>query len=97
MTQIVEKYANQKALERDKETAKSRLQNGVPANVVIKYIPTISMEFIRKLHRQLVYASSFFVIFHPPLPSASPLILLPHISCDNTPWYDIPEYPSYAS
>lgn len=97
MTQIVEKYANQKVLERDKETAKSRLQNGVSADVVIKSITTVSMEFIGEIHRQLVYASSFFVIFHPPLSSASPLILLPRISCDNTPWYDIPECPSYAS
>lgn len=53
MTQIVEEYASKKVFERDKETAKSLLQNGVPADVVIKSIPTISMEFIEKLHRQL--------------------------------------------
>ncbi len=53
MTQIVEEYASKKVLERDKETAKSLLQNGVPADVVIKSIPTISMEFIEKLRRQL--------------------------------------------
>ena len=53
MTQIVEEYASNKVLERDKETAKSLLQNGVPADVVIKSIPTISMEFIEKLRRQL--------------------------------------------
>ncbi len=56
MTQIVEEYASKKVLERDKETAKSLLQNGVPADVVIKSIPTISMEFIEKLHRQLATA-----------------------------------------
>lgn len=53
MTQLVEEYASKKVLERDKETAKSLLQNGVSADVVIKSIPTISMEFIEKLHRQL--------------------------------------------
>lgn len=53
MTQVVEEYASQKVLERDKETAKSLLQNGVPADVIIKSIPTISMEFIEKLYRQL--------------------------------------------
>lgn len=52
MTQIVEEYASKKVLERDKETAKSLLQNGVSADVVIKSIPTISMEFIEKLRRQ---------------------------------------------
>lgn len=57
MTQIVEEYASKKVLERDKETAKSLLQNGVPADVVIKSIPTISMEFIEKLHRQLANLS----------------------------------------
>lgn len=56
MTQVVEEYANQKVLERDKETAKSLLQNGVPADVVIKSIPTISMEFIEKIYRQLATA-----------------------------------------
>lgn len=38
MTQIVEEYARKKVLERDKETAKPLLQNGVPADVVIKSI-----------------------------------------------------------
>jgi len=53
MTQVVEEYANKKVLERDKETAKSLIQNGVPADLVIKSIPTLSVEFIEKLSRQL--------------------------------------------
>ena len=56
MTQIVEEYASKKVLERDKETAKSLLQNEVPADVIIKSIPTISMEFIEKIYRQLATA-----------------------------------------
>lgn len=52
MTQVVEEYASKKVLERDKETAKSLLQNGVPVDLIIKSIPTISIEFIEKLDRQ---------------------------------------------
>jgi len=53
MTQIVEEYANKKVLERDKETAKSFLQNGASVELVKKSIPTLSVEFIEKLSRQL--------------------------------------------
>lgn len=53
MTQIVEDYANRRILERDKETAKSLLQNGVSAELVMKSIPTLSAEFIEKLCLQL--------------------------------------------
>ena len=53
MTQVVEEYANKKVLERDKETAKSFLQNGASVELVKKSIPTLSVEFIEKLSRQL--------------------------------------------
>lgn len=53
MTQVVEEYANKKVLERDKETAKSFLQNGASIELVKKSIPTLSVEFIEKLSRQL--------------------------------------------
>lgn len=53
MTQIVEDYANSRVLERDKETAKSLLQNGVSAELVMKSIPSLSAEFIEKLCLQL--------------------------------------------
>jgi len=53
MTQIVEEYANKKVFERDKETAKSFLQNGASVELVKKSIPTLSAEFIEKLSRQL--------------------------------------------
>lgn len=53
VTQIVEEYANKKVLERDKETAKSLIQNGVSVELVKKSIPTLSVEFIEKLSRQL--------------------------------------------
>lgn len=53
MTQVVEEYANKKVLERDKETAKSFLQNGASVELVKKSIPSLSVEFIEKLSRQL--------------------------------------------
>ena len=53
MTQVVEEYANKKVLVRDKETAKSFLQNGASVELVKKSIPTLSVEFIEKLSRQL--------------------------------------------
>lgn len=53
MTQVVEEYANKKVLERDKETAKLFLQNGASVELVKKSIPTLSVEFIEKLSRQL--------------------------------------------
>ncbi len=53
MTQVVEEYANKKVLERDKETAKSFLQNGASVELVKKSIPTLSVEFIEKLSRQI--------------------------------------------
>ena len=53
MTQVVEEYANKKVLERDKETAKSFLQNGASVELVKKSITTLSVEFIEKLSRQL--------------------------------------------
>lgn len=53
MTQVVEEYANKKILERDKETAKSFLQNGASVELVKKSIPTLSMEFIERLSQQL--------------------------------------------
>lgn len=53
MTQVVEEYANKKVLERDKETAKSLIQNGASVELVKKSIPTLSLEFIEKLSRQL--------------------------------------------
>lgn len=53
MTQVVEEYANKKVLERDKETAKSLLQNGASVELVKKSIPTLSIEFIEKLNLQL--------------------------------------------
>lgn len=56
MTQVVEEYANKKVLERDKETAKSFLQNGASVELVKKSIPTLSVEFIEKLRRQLTAA-----------------------------------------
>ena len=56
MTQVVEEYANKKVLERDKETAKSFLQNGASVELVKKSIPTLSVEFIEKLSRQLTAA-----------------------------------------
>ncbi|MCM1045618.1 MAG: hypothetical protein NC417_08920 [Candidatus Gastranaerophilales bacterium] len=56
MTQVVEEYANKKVLERDKETAKSLIQNGASVELVKKSIPTLSLEFIEKLSRQLTVA-----------------------------------------
>lgn len=53
MTQVVEEYANKRVLERDKETAKLFLQNGASVELVKKSIPTLSVEFIEKLNRQL--------------------------------------------
>ncbi len=53
MTQVVEEYANKKVLERDKETAKSLLQNGASVELIKKSIPTLSIEFIEKISRQL--------------------------------------------
>jgi len=53
MTQVVEEYANKKVLERDKETAKSLLQNGASVELIKKSIPTLSVEFIEKIRRQL--------------------------------------------
>ena len=53
MTQVVEEYANKKVLERDKETAKSFLRNGASVELVKKSIPTLSVEFIEALSRQL--------------------------------------------
>lgn len=53
MAQVVEEYANQKVFERDKETAKLFLQNGASVELVKKSIPTLSVEFIEKLGRQL--------------------------------------------
>ena len=53
MTQVVEEYANKKVLERDKETAKSLLQNGASVELIKKSIPTLSVEFIEKISRQL--------------------------------------------
>ena len=53
MAQIVEEYANKKVLERDKETAKSLLQNGASVELIRKSIPTLSVEFIEKISRQL--------------------------------------------
>ena len=53
MTQVVEEYANKKVLERDKETAKSLLQNGASVELIKKSIPTLSIEFIEKLNLQL--------------------------------------------
>ena len=49
MKQVVEEYANKKVLERDKETAKSFLQNRASVELVKKSIPTLSVEFIEKL------------------------------------------------
>ena len=53
MTQVVEEYANKRVLERDKETAKSLLQNGASVELVRKSIPTLTVEFIEKLSQQL--------------------------------------------
>ncbi len=53
MTQVVEEYANKKVLERDKETAKSFLRNGASVELVKKSIPTLSVEYIETLSRQL--------------------------------------------
>ena len=54
MTQVVEEYANKRVLERDKETAKSFLQNGASVELVKSSIPTLSIEFIEQLSRQLM-------------------------------------------
>ncbi len=56
MTQVVEEYANKKVLERDKETARLFLQNGASVELVKKSIPTLSVEFIEKLSRQITAA-----------------------------------------
>jgi len=56
MTQIIEKYANKKVLERDKETARLLIQNGASVELIKKSIPTLSAEFIEKLSRQLTAA-----------------------------------------
>jgi len=67
MTQIVEEYANKKVLERDKETAKSFLQNGASVELVKKSLdlshhhflsPTFYHDFIYKIHR---YSRPIFI------------------------------------
>lgn len=57
MTQLVEEYAKKKVLERDKETAKSFLQNGASVDLVMKSIPTLSREFVEKISKELTTIS----------------------------------------
>lgn len=57
MCQLVEDYANAKALEREKATeiknATNFLLNGVSVEVVAKSIPSLSLEFIQELSSQI--------------------------------------------
>ena len=57
MTQVVEDYfkkrISEQISEHDKETARLFLQNGASVELVKKSIPTLSVEFIEKLSRQL--------------------------------------------
>lgn len=53
MTQAVEEYAEKRVLEREKEMARSLLQNGGSIELVKKIIPALSPEYIEKLQQQL--------------------------------------------
>ena len=53
MSSVIEDYANKVANERETKAAAIMLKEGVPIEIILKALPSLSLDFIRQLQQQL--------------------------------------------
>ena len=56
MSSVIEDYANKVANERETKAAVIMLKEGVPTEIILKALPSLSLDFIRQLQQQLKQA-----------------------------------------
>ena len=53
MSSVIEDYANKVANERETKAAAIMLKEGVPIEIILKALPSLSLDFIKQLQQQL--------------------------------------------